>query len=170
MAEREREDISSLGLPRIVRLAWHAKMRWLIVVFATLIFIFGATAMNRSANTGTGDVWVFVGGCLLLSVTIFTMVRDSISDRELITRGECVVGRVTSQRQAGGKTKRNEIAYEFKDGAERTWKGKGSDFTFEYLVEAPVLVFYDQSDPKRNVAYCCTDWRIRLENGSCLDP
>jgi hypothetical protein len=69
-----------------------------------------------------------------------------------------------------GKIKRSEIAYEFKDGTERTWNGKGNDFTFEYLVDTPVLTFYDKVDPARNVAYCCTNWRIRFEDGSLLDP
>jgi hypothetical protein len=170
MAERECEEVSSLGRPRTVRMAWHGKTSWLIVLFVAVFFSFSVFATGRREKATTDHMWVSAGVCLLLVVIIYAKGRYDISAHDMVKRGECVVGRVTSQRQGGGKTRHSEIAYEFKDAAQRTWSGKGSDFTFEYLVDTPVLIFYDKAEPVRNVAYCCTDWRVRLEDGSLLNP
>jgi len=48
--------------------------------------------------------------------------------------------------------------------------GRGIDLTDYYLKDMPVLVFYDPEDLSKHVAYCCTDWIVRLEDGTFLEP
>ena len=98
---------------------------------------------------------------------IFTELRN----RPLLVKGECSAGKVISQRWVkSGRTKRSKIVYEFPVGVGKPMRGHGTDRTGEYAVNTPLLVFYDPDDIARNVALCCTRWRIHTGDGSLLEP
>jgi len=96
-------------------------------------------------------------------------LRHEIRNRPLLELGKLTVGRVTSQVMVGGKSKKSQITYTFKDesGFERT--GKGTDRSRKYQEGMPLLVFFDQSDPAKSVAACCTTWKLKSLDGEFLN-
>lgn len=116
------------------------------------------------------DVVISIVLSTALAVLLFLNVRVDLRTRALVTRGACVIGRVTRQRVRGYRTMWNDVRYEFNAASGINVTGKGADYTFVYLEKTPVLVFYDPNDPHRNVAYCCTFWRIRTGATTLLEP
>jgi len=108
---------------------------------------------------------------LLLLLIVYTLFRADIADYSLLKRGKCVVGNVMSQRKVRGRRgSRSEISYAFPVGLGKPMTGRGTDWTRYYAKDMPVLVFYDPEDLSKHVAYCCTDWIVRLEDGTFLEP
>ena len=48
--------------------------------------------------------------------------------------------------------------------------GLGFDCTKTYTAGMSVIVFYDPDDISRNVAICCTGWRVQTLAGFTLEP
>ena len=82
--------------------------------------------------------------------------------------GELVVAVVTHQRLVevrgrSGTRKRNRVRYRFKDASGQLYQGTGTDYSRRLRADMTVPVFYDPTDPERNVAICTAS--CELEEG-----
>lgn len=99
---------------------------------------------------------VFAAILLIAGCVVALKVRR---DRELMRNGELVVAVVTHQRLAEvrgrpGTRKRSRVRYRFKDPSGQLYQGTGTDYSRRLRVDTTVPVFYDPTDPERNVAVC----------------
>jgi hypothetical protein len=169
--ERLRQKVQSIGFPRVVAIpVWN-------LVLGTLGFLFLVVWTEqlwpRLPGIWRGDhkftVLLFVAVPLFILYAWLQDLHREVRNRSLLELGKLTVGRVTSQAMVGGKSKTSQIAYTFKDesGFERT--GKGTDRSRKYQTGMPLLVFFDQSDPAKSVAACCTTWRLKSPDGEFLN-
>jgi len=169
--ERLRQKAQSIGLPRVVAIpVWN-------LVLGALGFLF--------LVVWTARVWAWLPGIwrgdnkftvpLIVGVPLFILyawlkdLRHEIRNRPLLELGKLTVGRVASQAMVGGKSKRSEITYTFRDDCGFERPGEGTDRSRKYREGMPLLVFFDQSDPAKSVATCCTVWRLKNPDGEFLD-
>jgi hypothetical protein len=97
-------------------------------------------------------------------------VRRELRNRPILAEGEFALGKVTSQQDVGGKTRKSKIVYGFADALGRTWTGKGYDSTKAYTENMSLIVFYCSNDPSQNVALCTTVWRLQSADGNLILP
>ena len=156
-------------------MSWRIWAEFIILILLVGIGFFTLDEYARGfyrvlSNTVSG---VFLAALItpLLLVIFYALFRPDISDYSLLKRGNCVVGTVVSQtRVRSGKGSRSEISYSFSVGPGKPMTGRGTDWTHDYLKDMPVLVFFDPEAISRNVAYCCTGWKVRLQDGTFLKP
>jgi hypothetical protein len=85
-----------------------------------------------------------------------------LSKRELIRSGEASVGRVIFQAQIGtGRGSWICTSYAFLDTAGRGFIGQGRSYSDGLGTGAPLVIFYDPLDPKRNIALDCSRIRVK---------
>jgi ribosomal protein L37E len=89
---------------------------------------------------------------LIWALIAITMFRSMLRDRSLLSEGEIAVATVTAQSYAGGESRNSRITYEFKDAAGRTFSGKCTDRTRKIFEEMQTPVFYDPTNPTKNIA------------------
>jgi hypothetical protein len=151
-----------------------AKYGVLFIFAAVWIYALGgyASASFRILNSKGSAIFVVGFLTLPLLLIFYAFFSGHIADHSLLKRGKCVVGSVISQRRIrkGRGGSRSEICYSFPVGPGKPMTGRGTDWTRYYAKDMPVLVFYDPEDISKHVAYCCTDWIVRLEDGTFLEP
>ena len=162
----QKRIVDELPVPRSIKFGRLGYRHYLFVVtlsavVAVALLCFGQTTVDRVLSI------VFPTA---LAVLLLLNVRVDLRARTLVTRGACVIGRITKQKIRGYKTMWSDVRYEFNIASGTNVAGKGTDYTFVYLEKTPVLVFYDPNNPQRNVAYCCTFWRIRADATTLLEP
>lgn len=95
---------------------------------------------------------LLVAGC----VTAWKVRRD----KKLMRNGELVVAVVTHQSLVevragrGGRKKKSRVRYRFNDPSGQPYQGTGTDYSRRLRVDMTVPVFYDPTDPEKNVAIC----------------
>jgi hypothetical protein len=164
------QQLEAMRKPRSVTIAWRHRI---MLLLGFLFLCLWSTLWTRGLIEGWrkhtswnvfGVLFLVVFVCLWLA-----QVRRELRNYSLLTDGDFALGRVTSQRTIGGKSKRSTITYEFTDSIGRTWGGKADDSTKKYVENMAVLVFYNQYDPQQNVAVCTTVWRVRKPDGKLID-
>ena len=166
------QSVAAMPKPREVVIA---RKSTLIEAAAVLLVIcLAAAGTVRLVNSGDRNPagWLFA---LLIVVFLVRFVAGEIfrefRNRSLLAMGTCSAGNVISQRWVKeGRSRRNEIVYEFPVGGAKPMRAHGTDLTKAYCTNMPLLVFYAPDDISRHVAICCTRWRIRSRNGSLFEP
>lgn len=169
--ERLRQKAQSIGFPRVIAIpVWN-------LVLGAIAFVFFVVwtgqvwprlpEMWRSGNKLS--VLFFVAVPLFILYAWLQDLRHEVRNRSMLELGKLTVGHVTSQETVGGKSKRSQITYTFKDESGFERSGKGTDRSRKYLEGMPLLVFFDQSDPAKSVAACCTTWRLKGPDGKFLN-
>ncbi len=168
---RLRQQLEGLPRPRIVTIAWRDRIILLFVfLFLCLWTILWTRAILESWKSQTGwATFAFFFLVIFASLWLYELRRE-IRNRPILANGEFALGRVTSQQDVGGRTRKSKIAYEFTDAHGRTWSGKGYDSTKAYTENMSVIVFYEPCDPSQNVALCTTVWRLRSKYGGLITP
>lgn len=166
------QSFSAMPKPREVILGSKS------VLLEAAVFCFGIFIVVGMAATPVGRNGSNVFSRLFaLAVSLFVMLAISaeilreLRNRSLLTMGACSAGNVTSQRWIKSRrSRRSEITYVFPVGDGKPMRGSATDLTGEYVENMPVLVFYDPDDISRNVAICCTRWRLRTNEGFSFEP
>jgi hypothetical protein len=151
------ERLRTVRRPRAVRM--KTSMRIFagvsVIVFASVTYAVFLVAERG----GTGQLKTSLPNALPLamfgltwSIVAFTMFRSVVRDRSLLTEGEITIGTVTLQSYAGGESRESRIEYQFKDGGGRIFSGKCADKTRKLFEEMQTPVFYDPTNPAKNVA------------------
>jgi hypothetical protein len=164
--------ITGMPKPRDVAMASKSTMIEGAAILV-VVFLIATSVLEQVGSSRKNLVdWLFPLLIVLsVSLFVFTEMFRELRNRPLLVKGECSSGKVISQRWVrSGRRKSNEIAYEFQVGGVMPMKGHGTDWTNQYCVNMPVLVFYDPDDISRNVAICCTRWRIRTREGILIEP
>jgi uncharacterized protein (DUF983 family) len=151
------ERLQMLRRPRSIRL--KTSMRIFVAVYLIVlasatysIFIVAQRGGAKPGFTALPNLIPLVMFGLIWSIVAATMFRSILRDRSLLTDGEIAIGTVTSQSYAGGENRESRIVYEFKDAAGRTISGKCADRTRKLFEEMQTPVFYDPTNPTKNVA------------------
>ena len=168
--ERLRHKAQSIGWPRVVVIpVWNLVLGALGFLF---LVVWTAQVWPRLPGIWRSDhkftVLLFVVVPLFILYTWLQDLGHEISNCSLLELGKLTVGRVTSQAMVGGKSKRSQITYTFRDESGFECSGKGTDRSRKYQTGMPLLVFFDQSEPARSVAGCCTAWRLKSPDGEFL--
>jgi hypothetical protein len=159
--------------PRQVQLGTRGRIfaAAVIVFFAMLVWGFFNVGRNGSRVDPVDLIFfvaMIVGTPLVLKLSVLSWLQ-----RRLLRDGAYSIGKVVvQQRQRGGLGTRgmSRVVYEFSVGGHRAMTGRGVDWTSEYKVDSPILVFFDADDISKHVALCSTVWRVRTKEGVLLEP
>ena len=167
--------ICTLPTPRNLKMQWRIWAKFVVLLVFAGIWSseFGEyiEVSYRVLRSMAATLFIASLFALLLLLIFYALFRGNISDYSLLKRGKCIVGKVISQRKIRGRRgSRSEICYSFPVGPGKPMTGRGIDLTDCYMKDTPVLVFFDPVDISKHVAYCCTDWIVRLEDGTLLEP
>lgn len=115
-------------------------------------FVVATNGAARANFSALPNLIPFAMFGLIWSIMAITMFRSMLRDRSLLSDGESAIAIVTSQSFAGGESRNSRITYEFRDAAGRTFSGKCTDHTRKIFEEMQTPVFYDPTNPIRNIA------------------
>jgi hypothetical protein len=171
--ERELMEINSMPRPRDLCLNWGLFPQWLILIAVASGFVILSFAIFTETGDGnkTAVDFLLPPAVSLLSMALLVKeILREIKNRELLMSGKCVAGIVISQTIVGRRPRQSEISHEFKDSLGGRWHGVGIDSSFRYQVGDSVAVFYAADNPSKNVAICCTSWRVLSGDSYVFDP
>ena len=170
--ERQRSELTLMTRPRTLSIAWERLTAWCFLFCIWIFFLLVSwKEIARSLRTSLFSGIIFPGIVIIVFAWAFVRgIRGEVAARQLLMTGDCAVGRIILQEWKGRRGKRSEISYEFKDELETRYHGTGDDATRMCSVGSPVLVFYQRSNPAKNVAYCCTIWQVRANDGYGFEP
>ena len=157
-AAASHERLMMLRRPRTIRMKTSVRIftAVYVIVLASVGYAIILVAQKGVPKAGSNSVLPnalpLAMFALIWSIVAFTMFRSIARDRSLLMDGEIAVGTVTSQSYAGGENRESRIVYEFKDAAGRTISGKCADRTRKLFEEMQTPIFYDATNPAKNVA------------------
>jgi hypothetical protein len=156
-------------------MTWRIWVEFLVLVLVagTGFSTFGGYVMAfyRVSSGTVSAIFLMAFITLFVFLIFYSLFCSGVSDHSLLKQGKCVAGKVISQRRIKmGRGSQSEITYSFPVGPGKPMTGHGTDWTGFYLKDMPVLVFFDREDISKNVAYCCAAWKVRLEDGTLLEP
>jgi len=157
--------------PRHLALAWSFKLNaGIAAVVLTLSGLIAVAMLSERSSAVSSWLFAVLAFLMALSIGVKTCT-ELLRHRSILKMGKSCTGMIVSQRWVrDGRRSSNEVVYEFPVGGPARMVGRGIDRTRMYRVNMSVLVFYDPEDISRNVAFCCTDWRVRNQAGQILEP
>jgi hypothetical protein len=160
LAEQRLQQLRSLPRPRRARLTRCGMLYGLLgqPALAALACLCGYAAWKgvasaRSIGGLSQQDWVFIIATFVVAGALAQVLRKIVLDRSLLREGAITLGRVV--RQDTGRYETSTITYSFSDISSRAFSKIGTDYSKEYYEGMWVLIFYDSSDPRRNVADGC---------------
>ena len=157
------QQMQSLPRPRRVRFRTPGALK--AVLALTLILGFGGlwfatnfkpaprTPNVRVRSNPSGLVVVPIVFVVLLVVPYFREKRNL----PLMRDGELALGRVTYQQNVQqGKSNYSRIGYEFKTSSGQLIQDQAKDLTYSVFEDMTIPVFYDPTNPAKNVTPCAT--------------
>ena len=156
--------------PRVVKVGWPIRVQILVGISLFAMFGLWFNEVIQSFKTATVvqlAAPLFILLCLAAGVSV-VIIKD-LRELRLLQYGNCVMGRVVGKIKAGGRGRRKLIVYQFAVGPGKPMTAKGADYN-SCSVNSPALVFFDPDRLERNVAICCTGWRVCDESGRPIEP
>lgn len=164
------QQLQALPRPRRVRFRFAGNLVAAATVFVLAFVIglgvFGLTAARgpRTARRPAPTFPMFIPPLLMLTVFPVVILFPVLRGRRhipLLRDGELALARVTSQQTIQqGKTSYSQIAYEFKTTSGQLVQNSVRDLTSSVFEDMTIPVFYDPTDPSKNVTPCATYFRI----------
>jgi len=159
--------LQSLPRPRRARIRFAGNLAPVVIVFAALailigIFFFAISRAPRHDNPNSFApfiplVFVMVIFALVVLVPLFRDKRNLA----LLRDGELAFARVVSQKTVQqGKTSYSSIDYQFKTNDGQQIRGIARDLTNSVFEDMTIPVFYDPTNPDKNVTPCATYLKI----------
>jgi hypothetical protein len=144
--------------PRPIQWDWRLNLGFaLLVLFALLI---GISLISSTAPPSDHHISLPQAAIIVVIASLF--LSPSLSKLKLLRNGDLAVGRVVYQQTASGnRHKWSFIFYAFVDATNRGFIGYGTDLTDTLAEGAPVLVYFDRSNPYKNVAMECSTLRVK---------
>jgi hypothetical protein len=149
-------------VPAPRRLVWTRRMTGAVIALlaTACFFVLTAVARGSTGETRAPAILMILSGWLTLMLSIPLVTQWS--NRRLLREGEVTAGRVVYQKQiSSGRSTWSLILYAFADAQGCGFIGRGRDFSDSIATDAPVLVYYDRSNPAENVAAECTTFELR---------
>ena len=150
--------------PRRVRMS--RDFRFLqAIFFLPMVAVLGGFFIHylRDPYGGTDwQDWIFLSLPIALGLVGLNVLRQKRGIRKLLVRGDAATGWVIKQSEVetGGRWKRSEIGYEFKNAIGRLCEGRSTDPTDSVRAGMLVVVLYDPEDLHNSMAYCGGPYEI----------
>jgi hypothetical protein len=165
-ASSDYERLRIMRRPRAIRM--KTPIRIFVIVYTILLVSVGyglLLAVTRGGDktdfhSQLPNLFSLAVFALIWGVIAIVMFRSIVRHRSLLIDGEIAMGTITSQTYAGGESRGSNIVYEFKDAAGRTYTGKGSDPHSTLFEEMQTPVFYDATNPGKNVALAAAAYSL----------
>jgi hypothetical protein len=158
--------LAELPRPRPVRMSRQGKMNVVVISIALIAFAAALIAMSvmqpaagRSNATPLPRPVIFVLPIGLVILIMFVMQRALERQYKLLVYGELAMARVTKQWIARNG---HGIRYEFTTPAGENFSRMTSDSTRQLFEGMTVPIFFDQQQPKKQVALCASFYEIIL--------
>lgn len=158
------QQLQALPRPRRVRFRIPNGLV-VVLMIAGLIMAFGLYLAAGAARNGRAHV----NGSGLLAIPIifvFLLVVPYFRDkrnRPLLRDGELALGRVTYQQSVqAGKSSYSRIGYEFTTNSGQLIQDQAKDLTYSVYEDMTIPVFYDPTNPARNVTPCATYLQVSM--------
>ena len=145
------EHLRFLTTPRQVRFKPVPRVISIAFPISVVAGLYWAFLLARAGITMSSDLLVLLGGAIVWSAIAITSIRRAIRDRKLLAEGNLAIAVITRQYLTGGKHQRNQIEYEFKDAAGRTYLRSVTDDSRTLYEEMETPVFYSPTNPEVNV-------------------
>jgi hypothetical protein len=145
------EHLRNLTTPRQVRFKSVPRIISIAFPISVIAGVYCAFLLATTAIAMSSDLLVLLGAAILWSGIAITSIRHAIRDRNLLAEGDLSIGIVTRQYLTGGKHRRSEIQYEFKDAAGRRYVRKTTDDSRTLYEEMETPVFYNPANPEESV-------------------
>jgi hypothetical protein len=165
-AEAELKRVAALPVPRPVKYRMGLllkKAAWTLFVFAYLV----ARPVLREIQRGWsmqafGRILALVGvEIVILGWYRWRDMKSYWEDKRLASQGAVTLGRVTAQKTVSSRS--SQITYVFEDGRGNAVTGKGPDLARKYFEKMWVLVFYDATNPEKNVSQAGSMYEVGRE-------
>ena len=145
------EHLRNLATPRQVRFKPVPRVISITFPISVAAGVYWAFLLARAGIAISSDLFVLLGAAIVWSAIAITSIRRAIRDRKLLAEGSLAIGVVTRQYVTGGKHRRSEIQYEFKDAAGRTYGRSATDDSRTLYEEMETPVFYSPANPEVSV-------------------
>ena len=157
-------EILALPRPRPVRLTWRGWRNVLLYLVMLAIIVNALWPREGEAAPGSREWWfAFLAWALILGWVLVRFLRDWRRDRDLLANGEVVLGCVVGQRE--GFRSGTYITYAYRDAAGQHYLKECEDRSGSLFEGAPVIVFYDRSDPSQSVVLGCSAHEVVANGG-----
>ena len=145
------EHLRNLATPRQVRFKPVPRIISIAFPISVAAGVYWVFLLARTGIAISSDLFVLLGAAIVWSAIAITSIRRAIRDRKLLAEGSLAIGVVTRQYLTGGKHRRSEIQYEFKDAAGRTYVRSATDDSRTLYEEMETPVFYSPANPEVSV-------------------
>jgi hypothetical protein len=169
----EKQTFVIENAPRKVKLDRTVRAIWaLLVTFFWAWSMMGYTSFSRQPKKGLDDFIPGIVVFLVAAAGLFFALVYGWRNRNVLRNGIFTVGTVVVQKNVsvGRGRSKSVITYRFSVGSGKPMLGKGTDHTETYYENSHLLVCFDPNDIARNLALCCTYWRVRTQGGELIDP
>jgi len=152
-------------MPRPRRVRFRVPGALASVLVLTMVLGIGglwiATSLKADRSTGNVRVRSNPSGILVVPIVfVVLLVVPYFRDKRhlpLMRDGELALGRVTYQQNTSqGKSSYSRIGYEFKTTSGQLIQDQAKDLTYTVYEDMIIPVFYDPTNPARNVTPCAT--------------
>ena len=159
-SDLELKRLTNLPVPRATKhKGWLIFRRVLPALgFGALIIANPVMRAWRTGNFGEGVPRLILSEFAIVGAIVLLQLYRFWRDKGLIARGAMALGRVTRQRT--GRYETSVINYTFRDVNGKEIKAMGTDYSKKYYEDMWVVVFYDEGNPKRNVAQSCALYEV----------
>ena len=161
-------------MPRPRRVRFRVPGALLAVLALTVIVGFGGLYLASNAKRAqpthnTGNVQVHTssnpsGIVVVPIVFVVLLVVPYFRDKRnlpLLRDGELALGKVTYQQNvSAGKSNYSRIGYEFKTNSGQLIQDQAKDLTYSVYEDMIIPVFYDPTNPAKNITPCATYLRV----------
>ena len=155
------EHLRDLTTPRQVRFKSVPRIISIAFPISVIAGVYWAFLLARTGVAMSSDLLVPLGAAIVWSVIAITSIRRAIRDRNLLAEGNLAIGGITRQYLTGGKHRRSEIQYEFKDAAGRRYVRSATDDSHTLYEEMETPVFYSPTNPEVSVPLAAASCELK---------
>jgi hypothetical protein len=145
------EHLKNFATPRQVRFKPVPRVISIAFPISVVAGVYWAFLLARTGISMSSDLLVLLGAAIVWSAIAITSIRRAVRDRKLLAEGSLAIAVVTRQYLTGGKNRRSQIQYEFKDAAGRKYGQSVTDDSRTLYEEMETPVFYSPANPEVNV-------------------
>lgn len=163
------QQLQALPRPRPVRFRFRGNLVVVALVMA-IFFISGGFAFVLSGARGGHlpksfeifpILFPLLFATLIFGILILSPFYSEKANRPLLRDGELAFARVIAQRTIPqGKASYSQITYEFKANSGQVLQSSAKDLSFSVFEDMTIPVFYDPTNPSKNIPLCSTYLQI----------
>jgi hypothetical protein len=159
------QALRSLARPRHVKVKFAGTLGLTMVLVALILFCVVPAVLSTwhdsPLDSKDSALIPLIFLCALVAAMVVPTILRERRNWPLLRDGELTLGRVLSQQVVHqGRTGYNLVHFEFQTNSGQWIRNSQKDLTEKVFEDMSIPVFYDPSDPSKNVAICATYLRI----------